>query len=415
MQRLLLVLAASGLILGAVAFSGNNAPSPELKIAVDAQNPFNHLRMNESADDFHFAIVSDRTGGHRAKVFSRAVEYLNLMQPKFVISVGDLIEGYTEDVKKIEEQWKEFDSFTAKLQMPFFYVPGNHDITNEAMVKFWNARYGKRYYHFVYKNVLFLLTSSEDAFKSEEGRMEKEQIEYFKRVLDENKNVRWTFVAMHKPMWAARTVEKTGWLEMERALNGRNYTVFAGHRHVYHRYLRNGMRYYQLATTGGSSKMRGIEYGEFDHLVWITMRGDKPIMCNVMLDGILAEDLKVPDTVEEGVKRVTKPTHPVSGRVYYKGNPIPGAKIAFTWMDGKTRVRGDAIVQPDGTYRLSTYAAHDGAPAAEYKVTIVMMKPKEEGDPDVNLLPTRYGDVDKTPLTATIREGQNRINFELTD
>jgi hypothetical protein len=53
-------------------------------------------------------MVSDRTGGHRAGVFSRAVELLNLMQPEFVLSVGDLIEGSPDDDGTLARQWREF-------------------------------------------------------------------------------------------------------------------------------------------------------------------------------------------------------------------------------------------------------------------------------------------------------------------
>ena len=50
------------------------------------------------------------------------VNKLNLLQPEFVISVGDLIEGYTENQKELNRQWDEFDGFVKQLQMPFFYI-----------------------------------------------------------------------------------------------------------------------------------------------------------------------------------------------------------------------------------------------------------------------------------------------------
>ena len=42
-------------------------------------------------------------------------------------------------------------------------------------------------------------------------------------------------------------------IDVENALVGRKYTVFAGHEHTYCRFERNGMVYYDLATTGGGS------------------------------------------------------------------------------------------------------------------------------------------------------------------
>src|ERR1700677_5006356 len=91
MKRIVLGVVALGLVVGALLISKG------LGQVVEDKNPWTHLRFNDSADNYHFAIVSDRTGGHRARVFSEAVDRLNLMQPAFVVSVGDLIEGYSKD------------------------------------------------------------------------------------------------------------------------------------------------------------------------------------------------------------------------------------------------------------------------------------------------------------------------------
>ena len=48
------------------------------------------------------------------------------------MSVGDLIEGYTLKEDVINKQWDEFDGYVKKFEMPFFYVPGNHDLTNKS-------------------------------------------------------------------------------------------------------------------------------------------------------------------------------------------------------------------------------------------------------------------------------------------
>src|SRR5688572_20862449 len=109
-----------------------------------------------------------------------------------------------------------------------------------------------------------------------------------------------------------KNLDKNGWPEVEKLLQGRKYTVFAGHVHTYRKFVRQGMNYYQLATTGGGSKMRGLEYGEFDHIVWVTMKDDAPVIGNIMLDGILPEDLNRVVTAEDGYIRYNrKPTYPV--------------------------------------------------------------------------------------------------------
>jgi predicted phosphodiesterase len=417
MQRLVLGLAAVSLLGVAVAFS-QPAPSntrTELVLTQEGRNPWTRTDLNNDRDEFQFAIVSDRTGGHRDKIFSQAVERLNLLQPEFVVSVGDLIEGGGNDTKRLNTQWEEFDGYVARLQMPFFYVPGNHDVGNATTNQIWGEKFGRRHYHFVYRNVLFLCLNSEDPPGSGAGHFSKEQIDYARQTLAANQDVRWTVVIFHKPVWMAGNLAQTGWLEIEEALKGRNYTVFVGHVHRYQKFVRNGMNYYQLATTGGGSKLRGVEHGEFDHLVWVTMKKTGPVLANVLLDSILAEDLKVPESNEQGVLTANRrPTHPVRGQVYFEGLPVPGAYVVLQSVLSPS-VRADGLVEADGSLRLSTYTAYDGVPAGEYNVSVAWRKPFRDGagKPGPNLLPPRYAEADKSGIRVRIQEGVNDLVLEL--
>jgi len=95
-------------------------------------------------------------------VFEIAVAQLNLLRPELIINVGDLIDGGTEDLDEIAAQWESFDSRAEKARAPIFYVGGNHDLTGSVLQAAWDDRIGPRYYHFVYKNVLFLVLDTED-------------------------------------------------------------------------------------------------------------------------------------------------------------------------------------------------------------------------------------------------------------
>ncbi len=425
MKRILLATVVVGLLLSALAFSGNKKTpaKAELQIEVENRNPWTHLRLNDAPDTFHFIVVSDRTGSHRPRIFSQAIEQINLLQPAFVVSVGDLIEGYSKDPAVLAAQWKEFQGYTAKLKMPFFYVPGNHDVSNPIQADLWKERFGKRYYHFLYKDVLFLAINSDDPHEDKEGRISKEQIEYFQKVLNANPNVRWIFVCMHKPIWTQENLDKSGWLDIESALAGRNYTVFAGHIHHYQKFVRQGMNYYQLATTGGGSRLRGLAYGEFDHIAWVTMKpAGAPVIANIMLDGILPENLKKPITDEEGaIVYNRKPVHPVRGKVTFDSAPAVGAQICY-WVpdpkdkEGKKAIRvSDAFVEPDGAYAMSGWAAFDGLPEGDYMVTVTLRQPMFEpsGKLGKNLLPEKYASPRTSGLTAKVKTGANEINFDL--
>ena len=259
--------------------------------------PWSSLDINAKPGQFQFAIVTDRTGGHRPGVFMDGVRKLNLLQPEFVLSVGDLIEGYTEDVPELNRQWNEFTGFIDSLEMPFFYVPGNHDLTNKVMEKLYLEKFGKTHYHFVYNDVLFLCLNSEDQLRGAgRGTISDEQYEYIKKTLEENADVKWTLVFMHQPLWTQANPER--WPDVEKLLSTRKHTVYTGHVHHYSKYKRNNSNYFTLATTGGGSSLRGPKLGEFDHVTWVTMTEDGPIMANLQLEGIWDENVSTEKTRE---------------------------------------------------------------------------------------------------------------------
>jgi hypothetical protein len=422
-KRLVLGFVVVVALGGALAISrsqGPVTPVKDLLVNVESRNPWTHLKLNNDPDEFRFAIVSDRTGGHRANVFAQAVEQINLMQPEFVLSVGDLIEGYTEKQDRIDAEWKEFQNFVCRLQMPFFYVPGNHDVTNKVMLTTWKEKFGRDYYSFVYRGVLFLILNSDDP--PGKAMISEDQIAWVKQTLEQNKDARWTIVSLHKPLWdyaGASSPEKNGFGEVEKLLNGRKYTCFAGHIHRFKKWVRQGMNYYQLATTGGGSRMRGVPYGEVDQIAWVTMKKDGPVIANVLLDGIYSDELKKPLAQEPGILEINrKPCFPTTGQVVLDGCPLAGSRIVFFYLDPESKKKieaGDALVGGDGTFTLSTYTANDGAPAGDY-IVCVQRDPgytPVPGRPLPVVIPEKYGKVDTSPLKATVTRGDNHFVFEL--
>ena len=107
--------------------------------------------------------------------------------------------------------------------------------------------------------------------------------------------------------------------------------------------------------------------------------------------------------------------YPVSGSVKY-GDEIPaGAQIALHPVGGvlPENLVAMGTVAPDGTFTIGTYDAADGAPAGEYKATIQWFKVvKSEGGVGrgPNVLPQRYTDPAKSPITVTVAEGSNELS-----
>jgi predicted phosphodiesterase len=288
----------------------------------------------DSPDDFHFVIMADRCGGEEKGVFSQVIEKVNLMRPAFVVSVGDNINGYTDDPNKVNAMWDEYDSLIKKLDVPFLKVAGNHDITNDMAAEIYAKRFGSTYYYSIYKNVLFLFLNTDDPSakidpeismqlhkeKQELKEMAKTQgatvqglmklqqykekhrnlsgakisdaqFDFFNKVLADNNNVRWTFVIMHKPVWK-QTQPPTNWVKLENLLKKRQHTVIAGHEHINSYYKRNNSDYIVMSTSGGGGVPKAIP-GKYHHIFWVTVSGKEPSIANLMADGILEKsDIK---------------------------------------------------------------------------------------------------------------------------
>lgn len=260
---------------------------------IDGPKPWSDAPHLNDPSRFQIAIMTDRTGGHRPGIWMEGVKRINLLRPEFVVSVGDLIEGYTTNRAEIERQWNEFLGFIDQMEMKFFFVAGNHDLTNPVMHEIWRSHFGREWYSFDYKGVHFLCLNSEDP----QTHFGDEQLAWIEQDLAAAADARWTLVFFHKPAWvyaeraeANGEPDPTNWKKVEAMLAGRPFTVFSGHVHHYAQYERGGMKYYHLATTGGGTQLRGVPYGEFDHVTWLTMEPDGPHVSHLLLDGVLAPD-----------------------------------------------------------------------------------------------------------------------------
>src|SRR5471030_2384281 len=54
-----------------------------------------------------FTVIGDNTAFGRPGVFDQAMVQVSWLRPDFVLSVGDLIEGYHEDRNVIATQWND--------------------------------------------------------------------------------------------------------------------------------------------------------------------------------------------------------------------------------------------------------------------------------------------------------------------
>jgi len=354
------------------------------------KKPWTSLDVND--DNFQFVVITDRTGGMRPGVFETGVAKINLIQPEFVVSVGDLIQGYTEDKTKLEREWKELNGFVDQFEMPFFYVAGNHDYTNDVMAKMWEEKFGADRYHFLYKDVLFLCLNSEDgATALKNPDIGDEQLAYAEEVLSKYPNVRWTMVFMHQPLWIRPNAKN--WKSLETTLENRKHSVFTGHVHRFTLYERNKSDYFTLATMGGGSGLRGTRYGEFDHFMWVTMTDSGPYYANILLDGIHDKSVYTQNLLAKRQRMDASP--PIKSLPLFQENGSVD-KAVFSVENPDTEAMTVKISLSDGEYMTANQKtieqeiAGNGTAVVEVPITI-----------------TGEVDIKARPLRATVEMGTN--------
>ncbi len=112
---------------------------------------------------------------------------------------------------------------------------------------------------------------------------------------------------------------------------------------------------------------------------------------------------------------------PVRGLVTYEGKPLEYGTITFQPAQGQP---AKGVIQPDGSFVLSTFRQGDGAVVGEHKVRVTCYESQRPGaQPSVGeqtlgklLIPRRYTLFDQSGLTADVNGSDNQpIEFHLTE
>jgi 3',5'-cyclic-AMP phosphodiesterase len=237
------------------------------------------------ANNFRFSIIGDRTGGATPGIYERVWREVALLDPDFVINVGDSIEG--KDDRAAARQWEALPPVWSRFQGPFYLVPGNHDIWSDASRALFRKQTGREpFYSFDFQEAHFTVLDN-----SGTTDLAPEQLSFLERDLEANRARRPKFVFFHKPFWIAFLKLGSGEFPLHRL--ARQYgvdAVISGHGHHLLRAGRDGILYLEVGSSGANiagSMKKGESFrdGAFYQHIWVSVRGAQAKFTVKELDG----------------------------------------------------------------------------------------------------------------------------------
>lgn len=268
-------------------------------------------------------IIEDALRRQPNPNFLENIEEINLLKPEAVFMIGDLVYGYDEDKEIVEEEWKKFEEALRLLKVPYYLVPGNHEIFGEEYaVELYKKYAGPTYWAQVIGNKLYIALNTEEL--GYEASLSPAEIEFLKTTLEKYRDVKKKFILMHRPLWWEYE-DHNLWMSKIHPLLLKYgvEAVFAGHYHQYEYREINGIKY--IVTGGGGAEASGEELnGAFNHFVYVKEKPDRDEFLVMGSRGIFPVDFYTHQKREEvkmflrGISPETAPGKDIDYIIHFK-------------------------------------------------------------------------------------------------
>ncbi len=167
------------------------------------------ISCSNTQEPFSFIQICDPQlgmGGYENDVLTlgKAVQQVNELDVDFVIFCGDLVNHANED------SFADFKRITSGLNIPFYCVPGNHDVgmvPNDTTLAFYRSTIGEDYFSFQHKGVSFIFTNSQ-LWKTDIGEESQKHDLWFKKTLKDKNSAERLIVIGHFPIYIKSIDEK---------------------------------------------------------------------------------------------------------------------------------------------------------------------------------------------------------------
>lgn len=230
----------------------------QLTFGKSTQESFTFIQLTDTQMGF---ISGNQNCDEEIELYTKAVNFINKVKPKFVVITGDFVNNRTDP-----SQIKSFKKITSSInkKIPVYLIPGNHDMgqkPTKGNVDFYFRHYKSDKFNFKYGNVQFIgINSSYINTGSEE---EIAQYNWLQESLSKNPISIRKIVFSHHPFFIKNIDEKDSYSNIPQPKRTEYMhlfkksgvvAVFAGHYH------NNAEAFYQgidMVTTSAVGKQLG--------------------------------------------------------------------------------------------------------------------------------------------------------------
>lgn len=306
----------------------------------------------ENSSEVRFIVLGDSQFADPPQ-FERMIHEADMLRPAFVIQVGDLIHGYTKNKEQLRKEWRRYKNQISALSVPFYPVPGNHDVVTDEAEEVYAEVWGndKYYYSFDKGSAHFIVLDS--WWKEEDDRISQWQRDWLKKDLEkyaekcgEDLKNRSIFVFLHSPLWKYPK-DHNGRQDIDKVHEIlKNYPtklVVAGHSHEYVWKEKDSINYLVINSAGvRNPNFRG---GKFSSFLNVTVTDDGKVSYgNIKAGSVLPLDSVDPE------QRKTVPKYNIKEIALQVRDWIPGQPV-----DMKIEVPIKNNLDENRTYRLDWF------------------------------------------------------------